>query len=30
MSVITFFEDANNEQQLVYNVVSGYRVVAFW
>ena len=30
MTVITFFEDANNKQQLVYNVVSGYRVVAFW
>ena len=30
MRVITFFEDVNNKQQLVYNVVSGYRVVAFW
>ena len=26
MSVITFFEDVNNKQQLVYNVVSSYCV----
>ena len=30
MSVITFFEDANNKQHLVYNVVSSYLVIAFW
>ena len=28
--VVTFVQDANNEQQLGYYVVSGYRVFAFF